>query len=69
MQARLDTTQTSAQYRLAWLNYSEARYRLLAYLAAGQTQLNMWTAPFEGIEFVENHIQDWEQVMDLVKVF
>lgn len=68
MQGRLDNTQTSAQYRLAWLSYSEARYRLLAYLAAGQTQLNLWTASFEGIPHIENHTQDWEQFMILVTV-
>ena len=38
MQQRLDDTEASANYRLKWLQYSEARYRLLAYLAAGQTQ-------------------------------
>jgi len=65
MQSRLDNTHATAQYRLAWLNYSEARYRLLAYLAAGQTQLNLWTVPFEGIESIENNLQDWEQFMIL----
>ena len=65
MQSRLDNTQSTAQYRLAWLSYSEARYRLLAYLAAGQTQLNLWTVPFEGIENIENNLQDWEQFMML----
>ena len=46
MQERLDSTASNATYRLKWLEYSEARYRLLAYLAAGQTQGDFKTEIF-----------------------
>ncbi|CBY20016.1 unnamed protein product, partial [Oikopleura dioica] len=65
IQERLDKIESTSIYRLAWLEYSEARYRLLGFIAAAQAQLKYWTSAMSAVEEVENKLRDWQQLMDL----
>ena len=62
---RLRRTDREASERLSWLRYKETHLRLLAYLAAPQAKLNIWTAPFESLESVESNLNDWIYFMDM----
>ena len=48
-----------------YLRYKETHLRLLAYLAAAQAKLNIWTAPFESLESVESNLNDWIYFMEM----
>ena len=65
IQERLDKIESTSIYRLAWLEYSEARYRILGFIAAAQAQLKYWTSAMSAVEEVENKLRDWQQLMDL----
>ena len=48
-----------------YLRYKETHLRLLAYLAAAQAKLNIWTAPFESLDSVESNLNDWIYFMEM----
>ena len=64
---RLNKANNFASKRLSWLNYRETYLRLLAYLAAAQAKLNIWTEPFTSLDSVESNLNDWIYFMEMQK--